>query len=120
MRGTVTRSGTGWQYVVDLGRDPVTGKRRQVRKRGFRRQGDAEGALTDALAEMRRGEFVRRTKGTLAEYLTGWLEARSVDLRPTTGYGYRKVVEARIIPGIGQVRLCEIDTALLESGTRSW
>ena len=77
--------------------------------------GDAEQALADALSEMGRGEYVRPRKGTLAEYLTGWLDARAVDLRPTTLYGYRKVICARIIPGIGQVKLSELDTATLEA-----
>jgi integrase len=115
MRGSVKRSGKGWQYVVDLGRDPVTGKRRQIRKRGFPRERDAERAMADALADMGRGAYLRPMKGTLAEYLTSWLDARSVDLRPTTLYGYRKVVVARIIPGIGQATLAELDAATLEA-----
>lgn len=115
MRGSVTRSGGGWQYVVDLGRDPVSGKRRQIRKRGFKRARDAERALADALSEMGRGEFVRPKKGTLAEYLTNWLDARTADLRPSTLYGYRKVIVARVIPELGQVRLSELDTATLEA-----
>ena len=40
MRGHVGKRegkrGTSWYYMVDLGRDEATGKRRQEQKRGFR------------------------------------------------------------------------------------
>ena len=35
MRGSVVKRGNTWSYVVDVGRDPVTGRRRQRWKRGF-------------------------------------------------------------------------------------
>jgi Arm DNA-binding domain len=31
-----------WTFVVDVGRDPVTGKRKQKSKGGFRKKRDAE------------------------------------------------------------------------------
>lgn len=114
-QGSVKRSGEGWKFVVDVGVDPTTGKRRQVQRRGFRTRKLAEMALTDVLAEHHNGGYVRPTKGTTAEYLTSWLESRAMDLRPTTLYGYRKVITRRIIPGIGQIDLADLEAALLEA-----
>ena len=34
MSGSVSRSGSGWQYVIDAGLD-ANGRRRQHRRRGF-------------------------------------------------------------------------------------
>ena len=115
MRGSVKRRDGAWFYVVDLGVDHATGKRRQLYKRGFRTKAEAERALTEALAEINRNEFVRPAKGTLAEFLMTWLESRRRDLRPTTWYGYCKVVNQRITPGIGHVKLSELDAATLEA-----
>ena len=83
--------------------------------RGFSTRREAQEALTERLAEINRGELVRPTRSTLGEYLTLWLEGRRADLRPTTWYGYRKVVEARIMPDIGNAKLSALDTASLEA-----
>lgn len=116
MGGSVRRDqGRGtWFLVVDLPADPATGKRRQLRRRGFRTRRDAEAALAEVVADVNRGLFVRPAKGTLGEYLEGWLEARQVDLRPSTLYGYQKVVRQRIVPALGTARLAELTTADLE------
>ena len=45
MRGTVVKRGRTWSYVVDVGRDPVTGRRRQRWRGGFASKRDAEHAL---------------------------------------------------------------------------
>ncbi|MDP2292973.1 MAG: site-specific integrase [Actinomycetota bacterium] len=116
MSGTVKRDherGT-WFLVVDLPNDPTTGKRQQLRRRGFRTRKEADAALAEVVADVNRGLYVRPTKGTLAEYLEGWLETRRLDLRPTTLYGYQKVVRQRIIPGIGRAKVAELDAATLE------
>ncbi|EJR82303.1 hypothetical protein IKA_05435 [Bacillus cereus VD169] len=36
-------------YIVDIGIDPLTGKRKQKKKRGFASQKEAENALTKLL-----------------------------------------------------------------------
>lgn len=38
MKGTVKERGNTWSYIVDIGRDPITGKRRQKTKGGFSRK----------------------------------------------------------------------------------
>ena len=45
---TTSDGRTFWQYVVDLGDDPKTGRRRQRHKRGFPTQTEAAAALDDA------------------------------------------------------------------------
>ena len=42
MRGSVVKRGTTWSFVVDVGRDPGTGRRRQRWKGGFATKRDAE------------------------------------------------------------------------------
>lgn len=34
-KGSVQRKGSVWSFVVDLGPDPATGRRRQARRSGF-------------------------------------------------------------------------------------
>ena len=49
MRGSVFKRGRTWTYVLSLGREPVSGKKRQRWVGGFKTKADAELALTRAL-----------------------------------------------------------------------
>lgn len=108
--GSVKRTGSTWGYVVDIGR--VDGRRRQVRKRGFRTRKDAQHALNDALVELQRGAFVRPRKLTLAAYLDDWLQLLATSgRRPTTIAGYSKLIRIHVAPALGDVQLQDL-TAL--------
>ena len=66
-----------WYFVLDLGDDPVTGKRKQHRQRGFAKKEDAEKAMDALKATLANGPHVSHSKLTLAKYLDGWLAAMS-------------------------------------------
>lgn len=48
--GSVGRRNESWYYVVDLGKNPLTGRRRQERKRGFESR-EAELHVTDLFGD---------------------------------------------------------------------
>jgi hypothetical protein len=54
--GSVTKRGNTWAYIVDLDRDPVTGKRRQKWVGGFGSREEAERAF-DAAVEANAGNI---------------------------------------------------------------
>ncbi|MAU82828.1 MAG: site-specific integrase [Gordonia sp.] len=102
-------------YVVDLGVDPATGKRRQERKRGFRTKREAEEARDERRAEVRTGVVAIDQRLTLAEYLESWLAAKEqAGIRPTTLRSYRQHVESYIVPHIGKVRLRDLRATHVE------
>jgi hypothetical protein len=57
MRGSVVKRGNGYTIVVELDRDPITGKRQQKWHAGFRTKKDAERALTELLAAKDKGHL---------------------------------------------------------------
>src|SRR4051812_2128756 len=65
---------TRYRFVVDIGSDPVTGKRRQIR-RTFDRRRDAQAELAKVLHEVNRRTFTVPAKTTLAEFLRDWLRS---------------------------------------------
>ena len=77
-----------YQLIVDVGVDPDTGKRRQVRRR-FKSEEGAKSALTDISGRVARDEFVPRRAFSVDELCTDWL-ASLHGLRATTiaSYGY--------------------------------
>ncbi|HEY3669504.1 MAG TPA: site-specific integrase [Acidimicrobiia bacterium] len=111
MKGHVYKRGQTYTYVLDAGRDPGTGARRQKSKGGFRTKRDAEAALNEALSRATRGELTTATKQTVAEVLEDWLAASEPSLRISTFDRYQRDVRLHIIPKIGAVRLADLTPA---------
>lgn len=106
MRGSVTKREGSWSFVVDRGIDPVTGKRRQQRRSGFRTSQAAEDALRRTIQQLTDGSFVERTDQTVDEYLTEWLAGLTArrQVKAKTVKSYEECV-ARVRPDLGPVRL---------------
>jgi len=109
-RGSVIQRRNGsWSVVVDLGSDPLTGKRRREWHSGFERKAEAEKALTEIHRAIDTGTHVAPTKGTLAEYLTErWLPAIRLSVRPNTYNLYETTVRAYVNPHVGGVPLQDL------------
>lgn len=86
MRGHIRRrSKNSWAVVVELPRDPETGKRRQrwVTVRGPKRE--AERVLNELLAEAGKGMVGTAPKSlTVSQYLDTWLRTVQDSVRPQT------------------------------------
>ena len=94
-----------YYFVVDGGKDPETGKRRQVYRRGFRTQKEAQEALDKIRGQRRSATYVRPTNVTVAEYMTKWLAGLPAQGRkPSTVDGYRRNVDY-VLPDLGAKRL---------------
>lgn len=106
MRGSVTKRGASWSFVVDRGIDPATGRRRQQRRSGFRTRKEAEAALRSTISALTDGTFVERTDETVDEYLTSWLAGLTAGhrVKPKTAQSYSECV-ARLRPELGAIRL---------------
>ncbi len=124
----MVKRNASWSFVVDQGIDPETGRRRQLRRSGFRTKRLAEDALRQTISAMVGGTFVERTDETVAQYLAGWLHALDAGKRvkPKTLSTYQECA-ARLTPHLGMVRFqalraIQIEEAyaeLLTSGGRS-
>lgn len=77
-----------WSYVADAGRDPASGKRRQLKRGGFATKGDAEAALAALVEQSGRGVVPARRRETFKTYAEAWLATRSRRVRANTATGY--------------------------------
>jgi integrase len=114
VRGRVHRRGKSWAYVVDVGHDAVTGKRRQRTKSGFATRKAAEEGLRALLTSVAEGSYVARSDLTVADFLREWHETMQAQLRESTWCSYRVVVD-RLIRQVGGVRLQELTPMQLEA-----
>ena len=118
MRGNIRKRGSTYSYWLDIGSDPVTGKRRQRTKGGFRTKRECQAALNEAISALRSGTLVQPSRRTVASFLVEeWLPAvRMAGLRDSTWASYRMNVEKHLVPGLGAI---ELQRLARRSSTRS-
>lgn len=109
MRGHIkTRSKGSWTIILNLGRDPATGKRKQqwVTVRGTKKQ--AETRLAELLNQMDTGGFIKPTKETFGSFLQRYLDDYiSTQIRATTLEAYQQRGK-HLIDGLGHIPVSEL------------
>lgn len=115
MRGSVIKRGTKWAVVVDLGADPLTGKRRQKWHSGYRTRKEAERARTEILSGLDHGTYVEPSALTVKEFLTQWLESSRSRIRPTSWASYERALRCHILPELGELPLQRLTPAMLNA-----
>ncbi len=113
MRGSVVKRGKTYSVVLDVGRDPQTGKRRQKWHSGYRTKREAEAALAELVGNVNRGTYVERTRQTLNEFVDDWLTAIEPTVRPATHYSYARNLRLHVLPYLGSVPLVVLDGGAL-------
>jgi integrase len=110
MRGHITKRGKdSYSIVLNLGRDPETGKRKQqwVSVKGTKK--GAEKKLSELLSQLDNGIYVKPQKTTLAEYLEMWLnEYAKNNLSPRGFERYTGIIRKHLIPDFGKVTLTQL------------
>jgi hypothetical protein len=121
MRGSIRRRyGGSYSLVLDLGYqlDPTTGLRRRRQKwitfRGTKRA--AQTQLTELLRAANRGEFVEKSALTFGAWLSEWLEKaiKPPARRLGTYNTYKHVIEHKLSPVLGAIRLQDLKAADLK------
>lgn len=97
MRGSVHKRASGkYAVVLDVGRDPETGRRKQKWISGFGTKGAAEDALTDLLGKRKRGETIDPDLTPFEVYVSAWIDGRLDQLAPLSVTQYRSVVKNHV------------------------
>jgi len=98
-----------WDFVIDIGKDPLTGKRKQKRRRGFESKKEAEKALTALLNEVNEGTYIEPSKQLYSDYLNKWLRGREHSLSVQTLKAYKSYIKTHIAPTLGYVKLSALN-----------
>ena len=108
----VYRDGNGGWYVkVSVGRDPLTGRRTQVTRRGFKTAVEASRARRDLLAQVDRGQIRPSAGGlTVNDLLDLYLDGLDVDgrLSAKTRFDYRHSAGDYVRPHLGARRVRDV------------
>jgi integrase len=100
-----------WYFKATIGRDPLTGKREQITRRGFRTMAEAARERREVLGKVDKGQL-RPTPASLkvAELLEVFLDGIDADqdLAPKTRFDYRQYAVDYINPYIGDRRVRDV------------
>ncbi|HWO98442.1 MAG TPA: site-specific integrase [Bacillus sp. (in: firmicutes)] len=110
MKGSIKKNNqTGnWDIVLDVGKDKLTGKRRQKKKRGFKTKKEAEKALTALLNEVNEGTYIEPSKQAYSDYFNAWLKGKEHDLSVQTLKAYNSYLKTHILPHLGHFPLATL------------
>ena len=107
--GCFQRSSDGlWVASKSCGTDPQTGKRVRLTAYGTTK-GDALQRLDELKAAAKGGLLPRAGAVTVGEFARSWLDGREPDLEPTTHAQYAGHITNHILPGLGALKLKDLD-----------
>ncbi|MGH9099546.1 MAG: tyrosine-type recombinase/integrase [Acidimicrobiales bacterium] len=114
VRGTKRKRREGvWEVRAYLGRDPITGKPRQISKTVYGGAKVADEALRDLIEK--RAPRADGMGASFGQLLDRWLtECERLDLSPTTMRTYRAQIEQTIRPALGKVSLTRLSAKYLD------
>jgi integrase len=121
MQGTIIKRGQTWTVVLDVGKDPQTGKRKRAWRGGYRTKKEAALAQVKLLQDLHDGAYVTASKETLAEYLERWVRdyvAHSV--APSARLRYTRIVRTQIVPQLGSVLLQDLRASHILAAQGHW
>ena len=102
-----------WELIVEAGRDPVTGKRRQVSRTFHGTVSAAKKARAALLVEVGKGRHTG-TAATVDHLFEEWvIELERKGRSPNTVHGYKKTYRRNIQPTLGGLKLTKVTTKTL-------
>ena len=102
-----------WELVVQAGRDPVTGKLRQVSRTFRGNLRDAKTARAGLIVEVKRGRHTG-SRATVDDLFADWIvELQRKGRSPNTVDGYEKVYRRNIQPTLGTKQATKVTMKML-------
>jgi integrase len=115
MKGHVSKRGKTWAYWFDITPDPLTGKRRQQTRSGFKSEKEAWKECRTAIADYERGHIVAASRHKVSAALEEWLTRIEHSIKPSMAQNWRNYAAYYVIPYIGQREVQEIDGAVCDA-----
>jgi integrase len=106
-----------WELRVHAGRDDTTGRPRYASRTVHGDREDAERELGLLVAQVKDSP-TSPTFGTVGELCDKWWNYTSRNLAPAVAVEYRRLLDKRIIPALGPVKLVDLHTRDLDAWYR--
>lgn len=109
MRGSVRKRGkNSWAVIIELGRDPQTGKRRQ-KWYAHKTRKEADVHLAQIVSAMQGGAWTPPARILLVDFLEQWVRDYAAGaVGPVTIRNYTEITRKQLTPKLGHVPLAQL------------
>ncbi|WP_129692469.1 site-specific integrase [Gottfriedia acidiceleris] len=114
MKGSFRKRGDKWSFAVDLGKDPITGKRRQKTRSGFKTKKEAQAACAELISEVEKGVYFETKNITVKEVWERAQEIRKQELKPLSIQNSEYTVKNHILPKFGDMNINKVNTLMVQ------
>ncbi|TDL92076.1 site-specific integrase [Vibrio vulnificus] len=117
MKGSVKKNlnTKKWDLVFDAGNDPLSGKRRQIKRRGFLTKQEALDAMTLLKSEVIQDEFTDLNNLSLERFMDEWFIERKIQLQSSTYETHRIYFRTVIKPRLGHFKVQKLSPLLVQN-----
>jgi len=110
------RSKGSWEIYLDIGLDPVTGKRLRHYETIKGSKKLAKQRLAELEVSIEKGSYVKPKRITLAEWLSNWLNGYvTTNCGIRTSQSYQSEVRRHLIPALGAIPLTQLQPQQLQN-----
>lgn len=89
MKGSYTKRGDKWYFRIDAGKDPITGKRKQIQRGGFKTKKEAQQAAAELLKEIEKGKVLYKQTMKLSQLFEVWYDIKKHSLSDNAKVEYQ-------------------------------
>lgn len=105
-----------WSFVIDIGKDPKTGERRQHTKGGFKTKQEAEAVAASLITEVNQGTFIKESDILFKEWANEWLPLYIERIAPKPGtIRLREYNIKKLLPYFAHLKLKNINEEMYQS-----
>ena len=101
-------------FILEAGRDPITGKRKQVKRTGFTSKKEATSAMAQLQVEIENGVLDTPSDMKLMDYVINWFDAKKIGLKSSTRRSYDFWINYYIIPILGQYKMSQLNEKIIQ------
>ena len=117
MTGNIKKNNkTGkWEFSFDAGINPLTGKRKQIRRRGFDSKSEATDAFAQSKTEVLESSFIDNSSMTYETFMNEYFKERKIAIQNSTYEIHTMYYRTIIRPTFGKSKLQKISHFLIQN-----
>ncbi|MBP0726782.1 site-specific integrase [Bacillus sp. RG28] len=108
-----TKQGQMWQFITEGGTDPKTGKRKQIKRRGFKTKKGAQIAAAQLEQEIANGTYIKEHTILFKDFVQEWLQLYAKRAKISSVRGREKQI-IRLLDYFAHLKMKDITRAMYQ------